>query len=71
VPPQPAPGVAGDPGGEAECGADGLEVAVVVGIEGQTELVPVVGQDEREVVDVEGLVLVGEADPAVQLRVAG
>ena len=40
-------------------------------VERQAELVPVVGQDEREVVGVERLVLVGEADPAVQLGVAG
>jgi hypothetical protein len=36
----------------------------LVEVEGPTESVPVVGQDEREVIDVERLVLVREADPA-------
>ena len=41
--------------GDPYDGADGLEVVGVVRVERQAELVPVVGQDEREVVDVQGL----------------
>ena len=43
----------------------------VVGVERQAELVPVVGEHGRDVVGVQRPVLVGEADPAVELRVAG
>jgi len=51
--------------GDPDDGADGLDVVGVAGVEQQAELVPVVRQDEREVVGVERFVLVGEADPAV------
>jgi hypothetical protein len=36
------------------------------GSSGSPSLVPIVGQDEREIVDVERLVLVSEADPVVR-----
>jgi hypothetical protein len=41
------------------------------GIEGEPEFGPVQGQHERHVVGVQWSVLVGESDPAVELRVAG
>ena len=42
-----------------------------VGVEGEPEFGPVQGQHGRHVVGVQWPVLVGESDPAVQLRVAG
>jgi hypothetical protein len=49
---------------------DGFDVGEVLRGEGEPELFPVVGEDESELVEAEGAVLVGEADAAVELRVA-
>ena len=57
--------------GDAGDGVGGLGVVCGVGIERQAELLPVVGEDDGEVFGVQGPVLVGEPDPAVELRVAG
>ena len=57
--------------GDLVDGVDGLGVVGVAGVEWLAELVPVLGEHGRDVVGVERLVLVGEPDPAVELRVAG
>jgi hypothetical protein len=59
------------PPGDPDDPGDGLDVVVVSRIEQQTRLVPVVREYQQEVVGIQRLVLVGEADPAVQLRVSG
>jgi len=56
--------------GDADDGADYFTVGVDVG-SGYAELLPVVREHGGDVFGVEWLVLVGEADPAVELRVAG
>lgn len=57
--------------GDAADGGDGLGVGEVGEVQGEAEAFPVAGEDEREFIIAEGPVLVGEPDPAVELRVAG
>jgi hypothetical protein len=57
----------GDPGD----GGDRLGVGEVLGGEFEAERAPVVGQDEPQLFGAERPVLVGEADAALELRVAG
>ena len=57
--------------GDAADGGDGLCVGEVGEVQGEAELAPVAAQDEGELVVAEGSVFVGEADAAVELRVAG
>lgn len=58
------------PAGDPNYGSDSVAVGVG-GVDGQVELLPVVGQAGRNVVAVERFVLVCEADPRMQLRVPG
>jgi len=57
--------------GDPDDGADGFDVVGVAGIEQQAQLMPVVRDHEREVFGVQWLALVGEADPAIEMGVAG
>lgn len=57
--------------GDAADGGDGLGVGEVGEVQGEAELVPVTAQDECELVVAERPLLVGEADAAVELGVAG
>jgi hypothetical protein len=57
--------------GDAADGGDGLGVGEVGEVQGQAEAFPVAGEDEGEFVVAGGSVVVGEADPAVELGVAG
>jgi hypothetical protein len=52
--------------GDASDGSDGFAVGEVVGAESQAEPLPVVGQDEAQLVGTERFVAVGEADAAVE-----
>ncbi len=56
--------------GDADDGADHFSVGVDVAV-GWAELLPVLREYGGDVFGVEWFVLVGEADPAVELRVAG
>ena len=53
---------------DAGDGGDGLAVGEVSVIESQAELSPVPGQHEGEFVALQGAVVMGEADTAVELR---
>ncbi|MEV0296430.1 hypothetical protein [Nocardia sp. NPDC050710] len=57
--------------GDTGDGGDGLGVGEVVGVEFEAEFVPVPGQHECEFLACQRPVVVGEADAAVELRVAG
>jgi len=59
------------PAGDAGDGVGGLHVVGVGRVVGVAQVLPVVGQDDRDVFGVDGPVSVGEADPAVQLRASG
>ncbi len=49
----------------------GLDVVGVGRVVGVAQVLPVVGQDDRDVFGVKRPVLVGKPDPTVQLRVSG
>lgn len=55
------------PAGDACDRGDGLGVGEVVGVEGESESVPVSVEDESQFVAAQGPVFVGESDTAVEL----